>query len=28
MTGSVSFVVRTGECTPFANVILQSGVFF
>ncbi len=28
MLRNVRFVVRTGECTPYANVILQSGVFF
>ncbi len=28
MLDLVRFVVRTGECTPYANVILQSGVFF
>lgn len=28
LVGSVRFVVRTGECTPYANIILQSGVFF
>lgn len=28
MLHSVRFVVRTGECTPFSNVILRSGVFF
>jgi len=28
MLRTVRFVVRTGECTPYANVILQSGVFF
>lgn len=24
----VKAVIRTGECTPFANIILQSGVIF
>jgi len=28
MLRTVRFVVRTGECTPYTNVILQSGVFF
>lgn len=27
-SAQVKFAVRTGECTPFANVILQSGVVF
>lgn len=26
--GSARAVVRTGECTPYANVLLQSGVAF
>ncbi len=28
LTGESKAVVRTGECTPFANIILQSGVDF
>ena len=28
MTGKGKAIVRTGECTPYANVILQSGVTF
>jgi D-ribose pyranase len=28
MTKNSKAVVRTGECTPFANIILQSGVAF
>ncbi|WP_448594407.1 RbsD/FucU domain-containing protein, partial [Thermoflexus hugenholtzii] len=28
MTGRARAVVRTGECTPYANVILVSGVIF
>jgi len=28
MTKSCKAVVRTGECKPFANIILQSGVAF
>lgn len=28
LTRSSEVVVRTGECTPFANVILKSGVVF
>ncbi|MGI6127510.1 MAG: D-ribose pyranase [Planifilum sp.] len=28
MTKKARAVVRTGECTPYANVILQSGVSF
>ncbi|WP_376792540.1 D-ribose pyranase [Thermoflexus sp.] len=28
MTASARAVVRTGECTPYANVILVSGVIF
>lgn len=27
-TSSCKAVIRTGECTPYANIILQSGVFF
>ena len=27
-TGSARAIVRTGECTPFANVILYAGVVF
>jgi len=27
-TGTSKAVVRTGECTPYANIILQSGVDF
>lgn len=26
--GDMRFIVRTGETTPFSNLILQSGVFF
>lgn len=26
--GDVKAVIRTGECTPYANIILQSGVIF
>lgn len=28
VTDNATVVVRTGECTPYANVILQSGVAF
>ncbi|EGK07416.1 D-ribose pyranase [Kroppenstedtia eburnea] len=28
LTGKAKAVVRTGECTPYANVILQAGVPF
>ncbi len=28
MTREAKAVVRTGECTPYANVILQAGVSF
>lgn len=28
LTRSSEVVVRTGECTPYANVILKSGVIF
>ncbi|MCF7934762.1 MAG: D-ribose pyranase [Synergistales bacterium] len=28
MLGSLRFVVRTGECTPYSNIVLQSGVSF
>ncbi|MBO8162174.1 MAG: D-ribose pyranase [Brevibacillus sp.] len=28
MTKQARAVIRTGECTPYANVILQSGVIF
>jgi len=28
LTGKAVAVIRTGECTPYANVILRSGVFF
>jgi D-ribose pyranase len=28
LTRSSEVVVRTGECTPYANVILKSGVVF
>lgn len=28
MTKEAKFIIRTGETTPFANVILQSGVIF
>jgi D-ribose pyranase len=28
MTGDTRAVIRTGECTPYTNVILQSGVNF
>lgn len=28
LTASTKAIVRTGECTPFANVILYSGVIF
>jgi len=28
MTATARAVVRTGECTPYANVILVSGVIF
>ena len=28
MTESSKAVIRTGECTPYANVILKSGVVF
>lgn len=28
MSASARAVVRTGECTPYANVILKSGVIF
>jgi len=28
LTGSAVAVVRTGECTPYSNVILHSGVVF
>ncbi len=28
MTHSAKAVVRTGECSPFANVILEAGVIF
>jgi D-ribose pyranase len=28
LTGSSEVIVRTGECTPYANVILKSGVAF
>ena len=27
-TGNSRAIVRTGECTPYANIILQSGVTF
>jgi len=27
-TGSAKAVIRTGECTPYANIILKSGVIF
>ncbi|MBC8570431.1 D-ribose pyranase [Zongyangia hominis] len=27
-SAGVKFAIRTGECTPFANVILRSGVVF
>lgn len=28
MTSNVKFIIRTGETTPYANVILQCGVIF
>ena len=28
LTADAVAVVRTGECTPYANIILKSGVFF
>jgi D-ribose pyranase len=28
MTRQAKAVIRTGECTPYANVILQAGVIF
>jgi D-ribose pyranase len=28
LTAKAVAVVRTGECTPYANIILKSGVFF
>lgn len=28
MTRTAKAVIRTGECTPYANIILQSGVVF
>ncbi|MCC6511124.1 MAG: D-ribose pyranase [Pirellulaceae bacterium] len=28
LTGESRVIVRTGECTPYANVILKSGVVF
>jgi len=28
MTGQARAVIRTGECTPYANVILRAGVTF
>lgn len=28
LTGESEAIVRTGECTPYANVILKSGVVF
>jgi D-ribose pyranase len=28
LTGGSEAIVRTGECTPYANVILKSGVVF
>ena len=28
LSGSSEAIVRTGECTPYANVILKSGVVF
>lgn len=28
LTGKAVAVIRTGECTPYANVILRSGVIF
>ncbi|MGE4266739.1 MAG: D-ribose pyranase [Deferribacterales bacterium] len=28
LTGNAKAVIRTGECTPYANVILHSGVVF
>jgi D-ribose pyranase len=28
LTGDSEVIVRTGECTPYANVILKSGVVF
>lgn len=28
LTANAVAVVRTGECTPYANIILKSGVFF
>ena len=28
ITGKSKAIVRTGECTPYANVILVSGVTF
>lgn len=28
MTGDAKAVVRTGECSPYANIILRSGVTF
>ena len=28
MTGDARAIIRTGECTPYANIILFSGVFF
>lgn len=28
MSGRVKFVIRSGEATPFANILLQSGVAF
>ena len=28
LTRSSAAIVRTGECTPYANVILKSGVVF
>lgn len=27
-TAACKAVIRTGECSPYANIILQSGVFF
>jgi len=28
LTKQAKAIIRTGECTPYANVILQAGVFF
>jgi len=28
LTGAATAIVRTGECTPYANIILRSGVPF